>query len=76
MKRYDSDFSSNGLKCAGWLYLPEGVANPPVVVMAHGIAAERTFGLEAYAQRFAESGLAVFSFDYRNFGDGEGQPRN
>lgn len=76
MKRYDSDFSSKGLKCAGWLYLPDGVANPPAVIMAHGIAAERTFGLEDYAKRFVERGLAVFSFDYRCFGDSEGQPRN
>jgi len=76
MKRIDADFVSKGLKCAAWLYLPEGAARPPVVVMAHGFAAERSFGLPAFAERFAEKGLAVLLFDYRNFGDSEGEPRN
>lgn len=74
--RTDSDFISGGLKCAGWLYLPEGAENPPVLIMAHGFAAERTFRLPLFAERFAEKGIAVFLFDYRNFGDSEGSPRN
>lgn len=49
---------------------------PPVVVMAHGFGAERTFGLEPFAERFARAGLATFLFDYRCFGDSEGEPRN
>jgi dienelactone hydrolase len=76
MRRIDSDFLSNGTRCAGWLYLPDNTPSPPVVVMAHGIAAERTFGLPSFAERFAESGLAVFLFDYRNFGGSDGSPRN
>jgi len=44
--------------------------------MAHGFGAQRDFGLPAYAERFAEEGMAVFLFDYRNFGDSEGEPRN
>ena len=80
MKRFfsrsDSAFTSGGERCAGWLYVPEGVPSPPVVVMAHGFAAERTFGLPAFAERFAEAGLAVFVFDYRYFGDSDGYPRN
>ncbi len=74
--RTDSDFMSRGSRCAGWLYLPEGVREPPVVIMAHGFAAERTFRLPAYAEKFADRGLAVFLFDYRNFGGSEGEPRN
>ncbi|NOZ78920.1 MAG: alpha/beta hydrolase [Acidobacteria bacterium] len=74
--RIDSDFVSGKSRCAGWLYLPEAEELPPVVVMAHGFAAERTFGLEPFAERFAAAGLAVFLFDYRCFGDSEGQPRN
>jgi uncharacterized protein len=74
--RSDVDFVSHGSRCAGWLYLPEAQAHPPVVVMAHGFGAERTFGLEPFAERFAEAGLATFLFDYRSFGDSEGQPRN
>ena len=76
MKRVDRDFQSHGLKCAGWLFLPEGAVKPPVVIMAHGIAAERTFRLPAFAEKFTARGLACFVFDYRNFGDSEGKPRN
>lgn len=76
MKRTDHIFISQGIKCAGWLYLPDGIAKPPVVVMAHGLAAERNFGLPAFAERFAADGMAAFVFDYRNFGDSEGEPRN
>ncbi len=74
--RIDSDFHSRGTRCAGWLYLPDDVPGPPpVVLMAHGFAAERTFRLPAYAERFVERGLGVFLFDYRGFGDSEGEPR-
>jgi pimeloyl-ACP methyl ester carboxylesterase len=56
--------------------MPEGVSEPPVVIMAHGFAAEKTFRLPAYAEVFADRGLAVFLFDYRNFGASDGEPRN
>jgi len=75
-QRLDRDFSNDGLRCAAWLYLPDSVALPPVVLMAHGFAAERTFRLPAFAERFVAQGLAVVVFDYRNFGDSEGEPRN
>ena len=70
-----STFISRGTPCVGTLYLPEG-ERPPVVVMAHGFVAERVFRLPAYAERFVARGFAVFLFDYRNFGDSAGQPRN
>jgi pimeloyl-ACP methyl ester carboxylesterase len=73
--RLDRDFMCGGTRCAAWLYLPEGSEKPPVVVMAHGFGAERTFGLPPFAERFAAEGLAVLLFDYRNFGDSGGEPR-
>lgn len=73
--RQDSNFVSKGTKCAGWLYLPAARENPPVIVMAHGLAGERAFGLPAFAERFAGEGWAVFLFDYRTFGDSDGEPR-
>ena len=76
MKRLDIDFMSRGERLAAWLYLPDGIARPPVVVMAHGLGAERSFRLPAYAERFAAKGLAAFVFDYRSFGDSDGSPRN
>ena len=74
--RVDSDFMSSGIRCGGWLYSPGGAVKPPVVIMAHGFAAERTFRLPAYAEKFVQRGLAVFLFDYRNFGSSDGEPRN
>jgi len=74
-QRKDISFLSNGDTCRGWLYLPDGVASAPLVIMAHGFSAERTFRLPAYAERFAQAGLAVLLFDYRNFGDSDGTPR-
>jgi pimeloyl-ACP methyl ester carboxylesterase len=71
-----SDFTSRGVRCAGDLYLPAGIQPPPVVMMAHGFGAERSFRLPAYAERFAQEGLATYLFDYRSFGDSEGEPRN
>lgn len=75
-KRTESYFLSKGTRCSGWLYIPDGIKNPPVIIMAHGFGAEKTFRLDAFAERFADSGFAVFLFDYRNFGDSEGEPRN
>lgn len=72
----DSDFLSRGTRCAAWLYRPAHVQDPPMVILAHGFAAERTFRLSAYAERFVEKGMAAFVFDYRNFGASDGQPRN
>lgn len=43
--------------------------------MAHGFGAVRQFGLPRYAERFANAGLAVLLFDYRTFGDSDGEPR-
>lgn len=76
MERENSDFTSKGARCAGWLYRPdEEDGETPVVVMAHGFGGERSFRLPAYAERFAERGIAAFVFDYRGFGDSEGEPR-
>ncbi len=76
MKRIDIDFYSMGLKCSAWLYQPSGIEKPPVVVMAHGFAGQKDFGLQPYAEYFAGKGMACFVFDYRNFGMSEGEPRN
>ncbi len=74
--RIDHTFVSQGDKLKAWLYLPSGVTEPPVVVMAHGFGGQRWMRLPAYAERFAQLGMAVFIFDYRGFNDSEGEPRN
>ena len=47
-----------------------------MIIMAGGLAEQKDFGLDVYAERFVEEGFAVFLFDYRNFGASEGRPRN
>ena len=43
--------------------------------MAHGFGCIRALRLPAYAQRFAAAGYVVVVFDYRHFGDSDGEPR-
>jgi len=70
-----TNFHSGSDLCAADLYLPKGTDKPPIIVMAHGFAGERSFRLPAFAEKFCEQGLAVLLFDYRTFGDSEGTPR-
>ena len=74
-ERTELTFESGGVNCAAYLYRPTATGEVPCVVMAHGFAATRDDGLPAYAQRFAEAGLAVLLFDYRHFGASGGEPR-
>ncbi|HEY2725518.1 MAG TPA: alpha/beta hydrolase, partial [Pseudonocardiaceae bacterium] len=73
-------FDSTGVECAAYLYRPAATSGGrsgavPCVVMAHGFSATRDDGLPAYAERFAEAGLAVVLFDYRFLGASGGEPR-
>lgn len=76
MQSVDSPLHSQGTRCAGTLLLPPRAKRPPVIVMAHGFGAIRAAGLYAFAERFVKAGYAVFLFDYRGFGDSEGEPRH
>lgn len=73
--RRDVSFTSGSDHCAGWLYLPTGVQSPPVVILGHGLGATREMRLDAFAERFAQAGIAALAFTYRHFGDSSGQPR-
>lgn len=76
MERVEVGFPSGGQKCAGWLYLPAGPPKPrPIVVMGHGLGANREMGLDRFARRFAAAGMGVLVFDYRHFGNSDGDPR-
>src|SRR6478735_2776181 len=70
-------FPSGTDRCHAWLYLPNaGVGGlPPVIVMAHGLGAIKALRLSAFAERFQAAGYACLVFDYRHFGDSEGEPR-
>lgn len=76
--RKDVSFDSKGLKCRGWLYLPgdtEADEKLPTIVMAHGFSGVKEQVLPEFAERFVDAGLATLVFDYRYFGDSEGEPR-
>lgn len=74
------EFDSHGSTLRAGLFRPRravatNVEGLPCVVMAHGLGGTRAAGLEPFAQRFAEAGLAVLVFDYRGFGLSTGEPR-
>jgi dienelactone hydrolase len=76
--REDVTFTSGADQISAWLYRPgdgSRTGGVPLLVMAHGLGAVRTMRLDAYADRFAANGYACLVFDYRNFGDSGGQPR-
>lgn len=76
MVREDVEFVSQGDLCAAWLYRPDDAQGTTgCVVMGHGFSAVRDQGLDRYAERFAEAGLAALAFDYRGLGDSAGAPR-
>ena len=69
-RRTNVEFSSGrrGERCLGWLYEPERNGPFPVIVMAHGLGGIKEMRLDAFAERFCDSGYACLVFDYRNFG--------
>lgn len=76
----DFFFLSHGERCAAWHLTAEtdaltGQTGRPCVVMAHGFGGTRDSGLLAFAEPFAAAGMDVVVFDYRGFGDSEGEPR-
>ena len=73
--RHDVSFASGKDTCAAWLYVPSGVTSPPVVILGHGLGGTREMRLDAFAERFAQAGIAALAFTYRHFGDSSGQPR-
>jgi fermentation-respiration switch protein FrsA (DUF1100 family) len=78
-ERRDVTFTSVGKKLVGWLYMPAALKQGekrPTIVMAHGWSAVKEMYLDDFAAKFANGGFVVLVFDYRNFGDSEGEPRS
>lgn len=76
MERSEVRFGPDGERCAATFYRPGGVGGRgPCVVMAHGVTLTRCDGIPDYAERFAAAGFAALAFDYRHWGDSEGEPR-
>jgi len=69
-------FGSGDSFCRGSLVRPRSDEDPaPLVILGHGLGATREMRLDAYAERFAEAGIAALTFTYRHFGDSGGEPR-
>ena len=73
--RHDVEFKSCGTTVRAHLYMPEGAGPFPIVVMAGGWCYVKELVQPEYAKVFAGAGIAALVFDYRNFGDSDGQPR-
>ena len=74
--RKDVTFQVKRTSISAWLYLPEDLsASVPCIVMGHGFGGTKDMIMESYALRYQEAGFAVLAFDYRHFGESEGEPR-
>jgi quorum-quenching protein AidA len=78
VRRDDVTFTSGGEEIAAWFYHPapdDSFVPAPCVVMGHGFAGVKDARLDAFAERFADAGIACLVFDYRHFGASAGEPR-
>lgn len=76
VSRKDVSFKVKGLSISGWLYLPQDASAPvPCIILNTGFGGTKDIILEKYALRFQKAGMAVLAYDYRHFGESEGQPR-
>ncbi len=72
------NFKSEGLNLVGNLYYPEnyskGNSYPTIIVVGSWTTVkEQMAGL--YAEKLAKEGFITLAFDFRNYGESEGEPR-
>jgi dipeptidyl aminopeptidase/acylaminoacyl peptidase len=68
-------FYSEGVRLAGDLFLPEGLARGERragILLCHGYTGVRSLYLPENACVLAEAGYAVLTFDYKGWGDSDG----
>lgn len=70
-------FDSCGVDCVGYLYYPASTSEElPCVVLGHGFGGTQdTPSIQYVAEELAAAGFAALTFDYRNFGESGGTPR-
>jgi len=73
--REDISFIVDGLRLSGWFYKTDKASIAPCIVMSHGFGGTKDMGLAPYALKFVDNGYNVLTYDYRFFGQSEGEPR-
>lgn len=74
--REEIEYQVEGETIRGWLYLPEGKSDlVPCIILSHGFGGTKDALLEQYALRFNEAGYVALTYDYRHFGESDGEPR-
>ena len=78
MSHRDIEFTYGPTTIRGWLRtpnLPSTDAPLPLVILAHGLGGLKEWTIPEVADVLNEAGIAALAFDYRNFGDSDGMPR-
>ncbi|NEG64734.1 alpha/beta fold hydrolase (plasmid) [Pantoea agglomerans] len=52
---------------------PTAATQSPVIILCHGFCGIQEILLPAFAEAFTQAGYATLTFDYRGFGDSEGE---
>ncbi|MFI6517539.1 alpha/beta hydrolase [Spirillospora sp. NPDC050679] len=68
--------ASSGATLTGNLFLPDGGAPAPGVVVAGTWTSVKELMADRYAERLAGEGLAALSFDFTGYGESQGEPRD
>ena len=78
VKLQEVHFEANGNKLVGHLFLPPGFEESktyPAVVVTGSWTSVKEQMPDVYASRLAEDGFVTLTFDFRGFGESEGEPR-
>ncbi|HEV2801834.1 MAG TPA: nuclear transport factor 2 family protein [Pyrinomonadaceae bacterium] len=73
------EFQSEGLVLVGHLHLPAGFSEDKkhrAVVVTGSWTTVKEQMADLYASKLAREGLVALTFDFRNYGESEGQPRD
>ncbi len=69
------EFVSDGLLLRGWLRAPSADGPHPLVILGHGLGGLKEWTIPDVADALVDAGIAAMAFDYRNWGDSDGHPR-
>ena len=76
--RSNVSFESSGAKIAGHLYSPDDLTpgkRYPAIVVGGPMATVKEQAAGVFAKALSETGFVALAFDYRTFGESEGEPR-